>query len=98
MPVGGESSFYTDWYAPSNFNAQPITYRWETFLTRELPDFLAGYGVSPTNNAIIVLSMGGSAALNLADRKRGVSGKSWSVRVYLGGGRNFKRKIAHEWR
>ncbi|MFI2591463.1 alpha/beta hydrolase-fold protein, partial [Rhodococcus erythropolis] len=26
MPVGGESSFYTDWYAPSNFNAQPITY------------------------------------------------------------------------
>ena len=25
MPVGGESSFYTDWYAPSNFNAQPIT-------------------------------------------------------------------------
>ncbi len=70
MPVGGESSFYTDWYAPSNFNAQPITYRWETFLTRELPDFLAGYGVSPTNNAIIGLSMGGSAALNLAGHHR----------------------------
>lgn len=70
MPVGGESSFYTDWYAPSNFNAQPITYRWETFLTRELPDFLAGYGVSPTNNAIVGLSMGGSAALNLAGHHR----------------------------
>lgn len=66
MPVGGEASFYSDGYAPSNFNAQPITYRWETFLTRELPGFLAGYGVSPTNNAIVGLSMGAGAALNLA--------------------------------
>ena len=36
MPVGGESSFYADWIAPSNFNGQP-TYKWETFLTQELP-------------------------------------------------------------
>ncbi len=28
MPVGGQSSFYTDWYAPSNFNGQKITYKW----------------------------------------------------------------------
>ena len=52
MPVGGESSFYSDWYAPSNFNGQQITYKWETFLTEELPNFLANYGVSPTNNAV----------------------------------------------
>ncbi len=34
MPVGGQSSFYTDWYSPSSFNNQPYTYNWETFLTR----------------------------------------------------------------
>ena len=66
MPVGGQSSFYTDWYSPSNFNGQPITYKWETFLTQELPAFLEGYGVSRTNNAVAGLSMGGSAALTLA--------------------------------
>ncbi|MFH5208552.1 alpha/beta hydrolase [Antrihabitans spumae] len=66
MPVGGQSSFYSDWYAPSNFNGQKTTYKWETFLTKELPAFLANYGVSPTNNAIAGLSMGGSAALTLA--------------------------------
>ncbi|MFC3963884.1 alpha/beta hydrolase [Nocardia jiangsuensis] len=66
MPVGGQSSFYTDWYAPSNTNGQKTTYKWETFLTEELPNFLAGYGVSKTNNAVAGLSMGGSAALALA--------------------------------
>ena len=51
MPVGGQSSFYTDWYSPSNTNGQKTTYKWETFLTKELPDFLEDYGVSRTNNA-----------------------------------------------
>ena len=37
MPVGGQSSFYTDWYSPSSFNNQTYTYKWETFLTSELP-------------------------------------------------------------
>jgi diacylglycerol O-acyltransferase / trehalose O-mycolyltransferase len=41
MPVGGQSSFYTDWYSPSSFNNQPYTYKWETFLTTELPSWLA---------------------------------------------------------
>lgn len=66
MPVGGQSSFYSDWYSPSNFNGQKVTYKWETFLTRELPAFLAKFGVSPNNNAVLGLSMGGSAALTLA--------------------------------
>lgn len=30
MPVGGQSSFYTDWYSPSSFNSQTYTYKWET--------------------------------------------------------------------
>src|SRR5665213_1158166 len=32
MPVGGQSSFYTDWYRPSQGNGQDYTYKWETFL------------------------------------------------------------------
>jgi diacylglycerol O-acyltransferase/trehalose O-mycolyltransferase len=70
MPVGGESSFYTDWLAPSNFNRQGVTYKWETFLTEDLPDYLATRGVSRTNNAVLGLSMGGSAALSLAAHHR----------------------------
>ncbi|MEV6219523.1 alpha/beta hydrolase family protein [Nocardia sp. NPDC051833] len=70
FPVGGHSSFYTDWYRPSSTNRQATTYKWETFLTRELPDFLAGYGVSRTNNGIVGVSMGGNAALTLAAHHR----------------------------
>ncbi|MGW6727261.1 alpha/beta hydrolase [Nocardia sp. NPDC055029] len=66
MPVGGKSSFYADWVSPSSLNGQKTTYKWETFLTEELPNFLAGYGVSKTNNGIVGLSMSGSAALSLA--------------------------------
>ncbi|QNG20267.1 esterase family protein [Rhodococcus triatomae] len=70
MPVGGESSFYTDWYYPSNFNQQQVTYKWETFLTRELPDFLARYGVERSNTGIAGVSMGGTAAMTLAAHHR----------------------------
>ncbi len=66
MPVGGQSSFYSDWYSASNFNGQKTTYKWETFLTQELPAFLERYGVSRKNNAVLGLSMGASAALTLA--------------------------------
>ncbi|WP_416382103.1 alpha/beta hydrolase [Nocardia higoensis] len=70
FPVGGHSSFYTDWYRPSSTNGQVTTYKWETFLTEELPAFLAGYGVSRTDNAIVGASMGGGAALTLAAHHR----------------------------
>ncbi|MEV6274887.1 alpha/beta hydrolase family protein [Nocardia sp. NPDC051832] len=70
MPVGGLSSWYQDWISPSNTNGQKLTYKWETFLTKELPNFLAGYGVSKTNNAVAGLSMSGSAALQLAGYHR----------------------------
>ncbi|MET4427656.1 alpha/beta hydrolase family protein [Mycolicibacterium sp. 624] len=67
MPVGGQSSFYTDWYSPSSFNNQTYTYKWETFLTQELPMWLASNKqVSMTGNAIVGLSMAGGAALTLA--------------------------------
>src|SRR6478609_7747925 len=67
MPVGGQSSFYTDWYSPSSFNNQSYTYRWETFLTQELPAWLAtNKQVSPTGNGVVGLSMSGGAALILS--------------------------------
>lgn len=66
MPVGGQSSWYADWQSPSNTNGQKFTYMWETFLTKELPNFLGNYGVSHTNWAVAGLSMSGPAALRLA--------------------------------
>ena len=67
MPVGGQSSFYSDWYSPSNFNNQSYTYKWETFLTSELPAYLAANkSVSTGGNAVVGLSMSGGAALILS--------------------------------
>jgi diacylglycerol O-acyltransferase/trehalose O-mycolyltransferase len=67
MPVGGQSSFYTDWYSPSSFNKQPYTYKWETFLTSELPQWLAANRqISSTGNGVVGLSMAGGAALILS--------------------------------
>ena len=67
MPVGGQSSFYTDLYRPTTARAGTVTYKWETFLTRELPMWLAANrGVAPTGNAVVGLSMSGGSALNLA--------------------------------
>ena len=66
-PVGGMSSFYTDWYRPAVGNGTTQTYKWETFLTSELPAWLAANrGVSATGNAVVGLSMSGSSALILA--------------------------------
>src|SRR6476469_2803257 len=63
MPVGGQSSFYSDWYQPAVGSAGPITYKWETFLTQELPAWLAANrGVSPVGNAVVGLSMSGGSA------------------------------------
>src|ERR1700754_5213164 len=62
MPVGGQSSFYTDWYSPSTFNNQTYTYKWETFLTQELPAWLdTNKQVSATGNGVVGLSMSGGA-------------------------------------
>ena len=67
MPVGGMSSFYTDWYRPAVGNGTTQTYKWETFLTSELPGWLAANkSVSSTGNAVVGLSMSGGAALVLA--------------------------------
>ncbi|WP_080791812.1 alpha/beta hydrolase-fold protein [Corynebacterium pacaense] len=62
LPVGGESSFYSDWEQPNNGK----NYKWETFLTKELTPILANGFRSSEQRAITGISMGGTAAVNIA--------------------------------
>src|ERR1700761_1930485 len=67
MPVGGQSSFYSDWYQPACGKAGCQTYKWETFLTRELPTYLqANRDVATGGNGVVGLSMSGNSAMILA--------------------------------
>ena len=67
MPVGGQSSFYTDWNQPACGHNGCLTYKWETFMTQELPQWLAANrGTSSTGNASVGLSMSGNSAMILA--------------------------------
>ncbi len=67
MPVGGQSSFYSNWYKQACGKSGCLTYNWETFLTSELPAWLAANRqVKPTGSAAVGLSMAGSAAMALA--------------------------------
>lgn len=73
MPVGGAGSFYADWAGPATYDlSNPVDYQWETFLTSELPGYLERqFGVARHNNSILGLSMGGTAALNIASKHPG---------------------------
>ena len=64
LPVGGESSFYSDWQRPNNGK----NYKWETFLTKELVPVLNNEFRSNDSRAVVGISTGGTAAINLAER------------------------------
>ncbi|MGU3293731.1 alpha/beta hydrolase [Williamsia sp. M5A3_1d] len=67
MPVGGASSFYTDWNGGAGSKNTPI--KQETFLTSELPDYLnREFGVAKSGNAIVGLSMSAGPAVTLAEK------------------------------
>ncbi|GAB3018112.1 diacylglycerol acyltransferase/mycolyltransferase Ag85B [Mycobacterium bourgelatii] len=67
LPTGGTASFYSDWYRPAGGSSGMSTYKWETFLTQELPQWLAANkGIYANGNAVVGASMSGSAALILA--------------------------------
>ncbi len=84
MPVGGMSSFYTNWQQPAVGNGGTYNYQWETFLTSELPAYLsANKGISPSGNAVVGLSMSGSAALILAAYHPDVFGYAGSLSGFL---------------
>ncbi len=67
LPIGGQSSFYSDWLQPNNGK----TYKWETFLTKELPPLLEGQWRATDVRGMEGLSMGGTAAMFLAARNPG---------------------------
>lgn len=85
MPIGGEASFYADWDGPAKYDlTDPVNYQWETFLTKELKGYLQRqFGVSPTNNSIAGLSMGGTAAITLAGKYRDQFRQTLSYSGYL---------------
>ena len=64
LPIGGESSFYTDWVG----DAKGDVYQWETFLMQELPPLLERDWRVGDKHGVAGLSMGGTAAMMLAQR------------------------------
>ncbi len=59
-PAGGAYSLYTDW-------EQDGGKQWETFLSAELPEWLAAHkGLAPGGHGIVGASQGGTGALTLA--------------------------------
>jgi S-formylglutathione hydrolase FrmB len=59
-PAGGAYSMYTDW-------EQDGSRQWDTFLSSELPDWLAANkGLAPGGHGVVGASQGGYAALTLA--------------------------------
>ncbi|RJO77098.1 esterase [Nocardia panacis] len=67
LPIGGQSSFYSDWLQPNNGR----NYKWETFLTKELPPLLENQWRATEVRGLAGLSMGGTAAMFLAARNPG---------------------------
>ncbi|MGV9674505.1 alpha/beta hydrolase-fold protein [Nocardia sp. NPDC003482] len=67
LPIGGQSSFYSDWVQPDNGK----NYKWETFLTKELPPLLESQWRATDVRGVTGLSMGGTAAMFLAGRNPG---------------------------
>jgi S-formylglutathione hydrolase FrmB len=60
-PAGGAYSLYTDW-------EQDGSKQWETFLSSELPNWLAANkGLAPGGHGIVGVSQGGTAAMTLAE-------------------------------
>ena len=59
-PAGGAYSLYTDWEVDGSK-------KWDTFLSQELPDWLAvNKGLAPGGHAIVGAAQGGTGALTLA--------------------------------
>lgn len=65
LPIGGQASYYTDWITDDPRFGR---YRWETFLTQELPGLIDARFDGNGVNGIGGLSMGGNGAYILAAR------------------------------
>ena len=65
LTTGGAASYYTDWQRP---DAVLGNYKWETFLTEQLPPLIDARFQGNGRNAIAGLSMGAQAAMMLVTR------------------------------
>ena len=67
MPVGGQSSFYSDWYSAGMRQGWLLHLQVGDVHHQELPAYLAANkGVDSSRNAAVGLSMAGSAAMTMA--------------------------------
>lgn len=65
FPAGGLAGWYADWNKKSS--GQPHIYKWDTFTTKELPQYLAAnFGIGNYHNSLVGLSMSAASALNFA--------------------------------
>lgn len=65
MPIGGKASFYTNWEQSPQGEG---TMQWETFLVKELRGLLQKNWRATEKAGIAGISMGGTAAVTLAER------------------------------
>lgn len=77
MPLGGNSSLYTDW---NSYDPILGTNKWNTYMTRELPPIIDKTFHGNGRDAIAGLSSTGGAALDIAgdDKKRFKAAASFS--------------------
>lgn len=91
LPVGGSSSYYTDWNVPD-----PVlgVNKWETFLTSELPPLIDARFSGNGTNAISGVSMGAQAAMDLITRHPGLyTGVAGLSGCYDNSQTNFKDAV-----
>ena len=86
-PAGGGYSMYTNWELDGSK-------QWETFLTDELPNWLAANrGIAPGRNAVVGASQGGTAAVTLAAFHPDRYGYAGSLSGYLNPSDTFTNGI-----
>lgn len=86
-PAGGAYSMYTNWELDGSK-------QWETFLTDELPNWLAANrGIAPGRNAVVGVSQGGTAAVTLAAFHPDRYGYAGSLSGYLNPSDTFTNGI-----
>ncbi|AFA75243.1 putative secreted esterase [Gordonia polyisoprenivorans VH2] len=81
MPIGGQSSFYADWNAPSPTAGQVHPYRWETVLKNSLPQFLDAHGFH--NRTLVGLSMSASQAVMIGNERRDLYSRVVSMSGFM---------------
>lgn len=97
-PIGGGSSYYTDW-----INPDPVlgVNKWQTFLDEELPPVIEEWLGANGTRALAGVSMSGTSVLNLAIAKpgfwRGVASYSGCAQTSDPIGQQFVRITVENW-